>query len=116
MDIKELYKEIILDHGKNPRNFGKCNGYNADASGHNPLCGDKVHIYAKLDKEKEDEDEKKDVKEFFDLSELNASKLEPRTMKMIDMMNDMMKFKHGSKEFKQKKAEIDNFLKKNAGK
>ena len=69
-----------------------------------------------LDKEKEDEDEKKDVKEFFDLSELNASKLEPRTMKMIDMMNDMMKFKHGSKEFKQKKAEIDNFLKKNAGK
>ena len=69
-----------------------------------------------LDKEKEDEDEKKDVKEFVDLSELNASKLEPRTMKMIDMMNDMMKFKHGSKEFKQKKAEIDNFLKKNAGK
>ena len=67
-----------------------------------------------LDKEKEDE--KKDVKEFFDLSELNASKLEPRTMKMIDMMNDMMKFKHGSKEFKQKKAEIDAFLKKNAGK
>jgi hypothetical protein len=67
-----------------------------------------------LDKEKEDE--KKDVKEFFDLSELQASKLEPRTMKMIDMMNDMMKFKHGSKEFKQKKAEIDNFLKKNAGK
>ena len=56
MDIKELYKEIILDHGKNPRNFGKCNGYNADASGHNPLCGDKVHIYAKLDKEKKIED------------------------------------------------------------
>ena len=52
MDIKELYKEIILDHGKNPRNFGKCNGYNADLSGHNPLCGDKVHIYAKLDEEK----------------------------------------------------------------
>ena len=52
MDIKELYKEIILDHGKNPRNFGKCNGYNADASGHNPLCGDKVHLYAKLDEEK----------------------------------------------------------------
>ena len=56
MDIKELYKEIILDHGKNPRNFGKCNDYNADASGHNPLCGDKVHIYAKLDKEKKIED------------------------------------------------------------
>ena len=56
MDIKELYKEIILDHGKNPRNFGKCNGYNADLSGHNPLCGDKVHIYAKLDEEKKIKD------------------------------------------------------------
>ena len=52
MDIKELYKEIILDHGKNPRNFGRCKGYNVDASGHNPLCGDKVHIYAKLDEKK----------------------------------------------------------------
>ena len=28
MEIKELYKEIILDHGKNPRNFGKCNNFN----------------------------------------------------------------------------------------
>ncbi len=52
MDLKELYKEIILDHGKNPRNFGKCKNFNADASGHNPLCGDKVHIYAKLDNDK----------------------------------------------------------------
>ena len=52
MDIKELYKEIILDHGKNPRNFGKCENFNVDASGHNPLCGDKVHIYAKLGNDK----------------------------------------------------------------
>ncbi len=52
MELKDLYKEIILDHGKNPRNFGKCNNYNVDAKGHNPLCGDKVHIYAKVDKEK----------------------------------------------------------------
>ena len=56
MDIKELYKEIILDHGKNPRNFGKCNGYNADASGHNPLCGDKVHLFLKLDENKKVDD------------------------------------------------------------
>ncbi len=69
-----------------------------------------------LDKEKEDEDEKKDVKEFFELSELNASKLPPSTMKFIDMMNDMMKHKHGSKEFLKKKAEIDKHLKKHAGK
>ena len=50
MDLKELYQEIILDHAKNPRNKGKCNGYNHDAKAHNPLCGDKVHIYLKLDK------------------------------------------------------------------
>ena len=52
MDLKELYQEIILDHAKNPRNKGKCKGYNHDAKAHNPLCGDKVHIYAKVDKEK----------------------------------------------------------------
>ena len=52
MDLKELYQEIILDHGKNPRNKGKCDGYTNDAKAHNPLCGDKVHIYAQLDNNK----------------------------------------------------------------
>ena len=52
MDLKELYQEIILDHAKNPRNKGKCDGYNHDAKAHNPLCGDKVHIFLKLDKDK----------------------------------------------------------------
>ncbi len=52
MDLKELYQEIILDHAKNPRNKGKCENYNHDAKAHNPLCGDKVHIYLNLDKEK----------------------------------------------------------------
>ncbi len=52
MELKELYQEIILDHGKNPRNKGKCNEFNKDAKAHNPLCGDKVHIYLKLNKEK----------------------------------------------------------------
>ena len=51
MELKELYQEIILDHAKNPRNKGKCNDYNHDAKAHNPLCGDKVHIYLKLDKD-----------------------------------------------------------------
>ena len=45
-----------MDHGKNPRNFGKCKDFNKDAKGHNPLCGDKVHIFAKLDKNKNVED------------------------------------------------------------
>tara|TARA_B100000029_G_scaffold105828_1_gene96458 strand:+ start:472 stop:942 length:471 start_codon:yes stop_codon:yes gene_type:complete len=52
MDLKELYKDIILEHGKNPRNLGKCDGYNHEAKGYNPLCGDKVHIYLKLDDKK----------------------------------------------------------------
>ena len=56
MDIKELYQEIVLDHGKNPRNKKKCHGFNKDAKGHNPLCGDKVHVFVKLDNEKKVED------------------------------------------------------------
>ena len=52
MELKELYQEIILDHGKNPRNKGKCEEFNKDAKAHNPLCGDKVHIYLKLNKDK----------------------------------------------------------------
>ena len=50
--LKELYQEIILDHGREPRNFGECENYNKSADGHNPLCGDKVHVYLKLDKRK----------------------------------------------------------------
>ena len=52
MNLKELYQEIILDHGKNPRNLRKTENFNKDAKGHNPLCGDKVHVYLKLDDNK----------------------------------------------------------------
>ena len=37
MDLKELYKDIILEHGKSPRNFGKCAAHNHEAKGHNPV-------------------------------------------------------------------------------
>ena len=56
MNLKELYQEIILDHGKNPRNLGKTENFNKDAKGHNPLCGDKVHIFLKLNDNKKVED------------------------------------------------------------
>ena len=56
MNLKELYQEIILDHGKNPRNLGKFENFNKDAKGHNPLCGDKVHLFLKLDENKKVED------------------------------------------------------------
>tara|TARA_B100000965_G_C19562448_1_gene745180 strand:+ start:1016 stop:1486 length:471 start_codon:yes stop_codon:yes gene_type:complete len=56
MELKELYQEIILDHGKNPRNLRKTENFNKDAKGHNPLCGDKVHVYLKLDEDKKVQD------------------------------------------------------------
>jgi len=56
MELKELYQDIILDHGKNPRNLRKTDNFNKDAKGYNPLCGDKVHIYLKLDENKKVED------------------------------------------------------------
>jgi nitrogen fixation NifU-like protein len=49
MNLKQLYQDIILEHGKSPRNLGKCEGYSHEAKGYNPLCGDKVHVYLKLD-------------------------------------------------------------------
>ena len=56
MNLKELYQEIILEHGKNPRNLRKTENFNKDAKGHNPLCGDKVHVYLKLNENKKVED------------------------------------------------------------
>ena len=56
MNLKELYQEIILEHGKNPRNIGKTENFNKDAKGHNPLCGDSVHVYLKLDNKNKVED------------------------------------------------------------
>ena len=56
--LKELYQEIILDHGSTPRNFGECEPFNKSADGHNPLCGDKVHLTLLVD----DQDIIKDIK------------------------------------------------------
>ena len=56
MNLKDLYQEIILDHGKNPRNLGRTENFNKDAKGFNPLCGDRVHVYLKLNENKKVED------------------------------------------------------------
>ena len=56
MDLKHLYQDIILEHGKSPRNFGKCEKHTHEAKGHNPLCGDQVQVYLKLSNEKKVED------------------------------------------------------------
>jgi nitrogen fixation NifU-like protein len=47
-DIRELYQEVILDHGKNPRNFRHPDDANHEAHGNNPLCGDRLTVYVRL--------------------------------------------------------------------
>ena len=44
-ELRELYQQIILDHNKNPRNFGKIDPANRVREGYNPLCGDHLHVY-----------------------------------------------------------------------
>lgn len=49
LDMRELYQEAILDHNRKPRNFHKLEGPSRTAEGYNPLCGDKVKIYLKIE-------------------------------------------------------------------
>lgn len=48
-EMKALYQEMILDHYKNPRNRGALTPATHSANGHNPLCGDKIKVYLKLE-------------------------------------------------------------------
>ena len=48
-DLRELYQEVILDHTKNPRNFHAMADATAKADGNNPLCGDRVTVYLRLE-------------------------------------------------------------------
>jgi len=48
-ELRELYQEVILDHGRSPRNFRRIEDADGEAKGDNPLCGDRVHVYVKLD-------------------------------------------------------------------
>jgi nitrogen fixation protein NifU and related proteins len=49
--LRELYQEVILDHSKHPRHFGKLEGATHSGQGHNPLCGDRVTVYLKVNKD-----------------------------------------------------------------
>jgi nitrogen fixation protein NifU and related proteins len=44
MELTDLYREVILDHNKHPRNFGRLDPHDAEAKGHNPLCGDRLTV------------------------------------------------------------------------
>jgi len=48
-ELRELYQEIILDHNKHPRNFAVPSGANHHAVGHNPLCGDQLTVYLRME-------------------------------------------------------------------
>jgi nitrogen fixation NifU-like protein len=48
-DLRELYQEVILDHNRRPRNFQKLEGANRTAEGYNPLCGDQITVYLRLE-------------------------------------------------------------------
>jgi nitrogen fixation NifU-like protein len=49
MDVRELYRDVILDHNRSPRNFGRLEPADASAVGHNPLCGDALSVTLRLD-------------------------------------------------------------------
>jgi len=49
VNLKDLYQEVIVDHNRNPRNFGKLDDADRVAEGYNPLCGDRLYLYVKLD-------------------------------------------------------------------
>jgi nitrogen fixation protein NifU and related proteins len=52
MDLKDLYRDVILDHNRHPRNFGQLEGADGRAEGHNPLCGDRLSVFVRLDGER----------------------------------------------------------------
>src|SRR5436305_619161 len=56
-DLRELYQQVILDHNKNPRNFGPMPDANRTSEGRNPLCGDEIKVYLQVD-----DDTIKDIK------------------------------------------------------
>ena len=98
MDLKDLYQQLILDHGKNPRNLGKFEKFNKDAKGHNPLCGDKVHVYLKLDENKKISDIKFEgegcaisMASASIMTELMKNKEEPEVKELIDDFLKMIK-------------------------
>ncbi|NDB23872.1 MAG: SUF system NifU family Fe-S cluster assembly protein [Gammaproteobacteria bacterium] len=49
MDLKDLYRDVILDHNKQPRNFGRLDPCDTSADGNNPLCGDRLTLTLRLE-------------------------------------------------------------------
>lgn len=52
MDLRDLYRDVIVDHNRAPRNFGRLTPADREAQGFNALCGDKLTVQARLDGER----------------------------------------------------------------
>ena len=52
MDLKDLYRDVIIDHNRQPRNFGRLDPADAHAEGFNPLCGDRLELFVALEGER----------------------------------------------------------------
>ncbi len=57
-DLRDLYQQVIVDHNKSPRNFGRLEPCSHEADGYNPLCGDKLHVYLQVGEDGKIEDVK----------------------------------------------------------
>ena len=55
MDLKDLYRDVILDHNRHPRNFGRIEPADGRAEGHNPLCGDRLSVFVRMNGERVEE-------------------------------------------------------------
>ena len=53
-ELNEIYQELIIDHNRRPRNFGKMDNYTNYSKGYNPLCGDEIEFYMKITNDKID--------------------------------------------------------------
>jgi len=47
--LRDLYQEVILDHSKHPRNYGRTEPHSCSARGNNPLCGDRLTLYVTVE-------------------------------------------------------------------
>ena len=48
-ELTELYQEVILDHNRKPRNCGEMEDFSGQADGYNPLCGDRIKVFLRLE-------------------------------------------------------------------
>lgn len=51
-DVRELYQEVIIDHGRSPRNFGELLTCTCSKEGFNPLCGDEITVYLNIENDR----------------------------------------------------------------